>query len=200
MQHPRIKALRSLLCCALVWIIPSQAAPNIQLKILEGDGETYATGSRATRGITVLVTDQAGNPIENAAVSFKLPDQGPSGTFTATERTQTVTTGADGRATVWGMQWNKTPGTTEVLVTAVKNEARASIVVKQVLSDKVPAEAGGEGEFRSSHHSAKWIIIGAAVAGAAAAGMMAMHSHSSSSTASTPAISIGSPTITVSHP
>lgn len=189
------------MCCALAWTVPSQAAPTIQLKILEGEGTTYSPGSRATRGITVLVTDASGNPVENAAVTFRLPDQGPSGEFSPGKRSQTVTTGTDGRATVWGMQWNKTPGQVEILITAAKNDARASVVATQTLGDSTKLQSGGEGVFESSHHgNGKWILIGVAVAGAAAAGMMLAHSHGSSSSAATPALSIGTPTITVSHP
>lgn len=196
-----MRALRSLFCCALAWTVPSQASPTIQLKILEGEGTTYSTGSRATRGITVLVADESGKPIENAAVTFRLPDQGPSGEFASGKRTQTFTTSADGRATVWGMQWNKTAGQVEILVTATKNDARASIAVTQTLTDSSAPVSGGEGNFTSSHHGyGKWVLIGVAVAGAAAAGMMLAHSHGSSTSTTTPALSIGTPTITVSHP
>ena len=67
-------------------------------------------GGRATRGLTVQVTDEAGKPVEGASVSFRLPDSGPAGTFASGSRTEIVTTGGDGRAGVWGMQWNRTAG------------------------------------------------------------------------------------------
>ena len=185
--------------------------------MVEGDGIVYQTGSRATRGLTVLVTDETGNPVANAAVSFKLPDQGSSGVFSSGLRTEVVTTGADGRATVWGMQWNKTAGTVEIRITAVKDQARAGIISTQQLSDTVgltagaPA-AGGQGVFAAPHKShAKWLVIGAIVIGAAAAGVVvAERSHSSSDSAvvSTTSVTvigigppiIGSPTVTVGHP
>jgi hypothetical protein len=41
------------------------------------DGAVYRKGARATRGLTVLVTDETGKPLEHAAVSFRLPEEGP---------------------------------------------------------------------------------------------------------------------------
>jgi hypothetical protein len=145
----------------------------VQLKVVDGDGATYRTGTRATRGLTVLVTDETGKPVDMAAVSFRLPDGGASGTFGSGLRTEIVTTGADGRATVWGMQWNKTPGPVEIRVTAIKEQARAGIISTQYLSDSVAAKSGGEGVFTASQGGHKWLwiagAIGVGVVGAGAA-------------------------------
>ena len=99
----------------------------VQLSVVEGDGATFQPGSRATHGLTVLVTDDAGQPVDMAAVSFRLPDEGASGTFSSGLRTEVVTTGPDGRASVWGMKWNNTPGTVQIRISAVKGTARAGI-------------------------------------------------------------------------
>ncbi|HLH00049.1 MAG TPA: hypothetical protein VKX49_27310 [Bryobacteraceae bacterium] len=163
----------------------------------------YRTGARATRGLTVLVSDEAGKPVPNAAVSFRLPDSGPSGVFSSGLRTEIVNTGPDGRASVWGMQWNKTPGPVEIRITAVKEQARAGILSTQYLNDVAAPEAGSDGVFKASHHSkTKWLVIGALVGGAAAAGMAFGQSHAGSPAAATaPAgISIGNPSIIVGHP
>lgn len=168
---------------------------------------TYRSGARATRGITVLVTDETGKPVEGAVVSFQLPDQGPSGVFNSGRRTETVTSGADGRATVWGMQWNKSAGAVEIRITAVKDQARAGIVATQYLNDTVVAQtgvpqAGGEGVFQASHKGhGKWLLIGAVAGGAAAAGIVFARSASKANPATPPVgISIGSPSIIVGHP
>jgi hypothetical protein len=196
-----------LLCCALIGAVASNASPTFQLKVVEGEGVTYRTGARATRGITVLVTDETGKPVENAAVSFQLPDQGPSGVFNSGRRTETVTSGEDGRATVWGMQWNKSAGPVEIRITAVKDQARAGIVATQYLNDTVVPSAvpqtGGEGVFRASHKGrGKWLLIGALAGGAAAAGMAFGHSQGAKTNPAAPpvGISIGSPSIIVGHP
>lgn len=175
----------------------------VQLRVVEGDGVTYRTGTRATRGLTILVTDETGKPVDMAAVSFRLPDEGASGTFNTGLRTEIVTTGPDGRASVWGMQWNKTAGPVEIRVTAVKEQARAGIISTEYLSDSVAAAAGGEGTFTASHGGHKWLWIAAAAVGAAGAGAAFVLSKGSSPTSSTSPVtglSIGNPSITVGHP
>jgi hypothetical protein len=174
------------------------------LKVVEGEGVVYRTGTRATRGLTVLVTDETGKPVEMATVSFRLPDEGASGTFGSGLRTEIATTGPDGRATVWGMQWNKTPGPVEIRITAIKDQARAGLVSTQYLSDSVAAKAGGEGVFSASHGEHKWLWIGAIAASAVGAGVAFGVSKGSSTPASTtsvvPGLSIGTPSIIVGHP
>ena len=202
MQKLGVTHWRGLLCCVLAWAIPSNASVIIQLKVVEGEGMVYRTGARASRGLTVLVTDEAGKPVSNAAVSFRLPDSGPSGLFSTGLRTEIVNTGADGRASVWGMQWNKTAGPMEIRVTAVKDQARAGIISTQYLNDTAAPQAGSEGVFKASHKSkTRWLLIGALVGGAAAAGMAFGQSHSATPAAVAPAsLSIGTPSIIVGHP
>ena len=180
-----------------------QASAILQIRVLEGEGAVYAIGSRATRGITVQVTDETGQPVDSVAVSFRLPDDGPGGAFSTGLRTEIVTTRTDGRATVWGMRWNRNAGPFEVRVTAAKGEARAGIVVSQYLSDKVAAStSGGNGEFRATHSYKKWLLIGAAVGGAAAGGLVLGSRRAGESAWAAPSTlpppSIGTPVIVVS--
>ena len=203
MQHRVIKAGRGFLGCALAFAISANASVIVQLKVVDGEGVTYRTGTRATRGLTVLVTDETGKPVDMAAVSFRLPDEGASGTFNSGLRTEIVTTGPDGRATVWGMQWNKTAGPVEIRVTAIKEQARAGIISTEYLSDSVAAQTGGEGVFRSSHGGHKWLWIAGAVAvgvGAGAAFFLLNKSKTTSNPTSTSGIVVGSPSVIVSAP
>ncbi len=203
MQPHGISAARSVLCCALAIVVSANASVIVQLRVVEGEGTTYRTGSRATRGVTVLVTDEAGLPVDMASVSFRLPDQGASGTFNSGLRTEVVTTGPDGRASVWGMQWNKTPGTIQIRITAIKQQARTGIVSTQYLSDSVAPKAGGEGVFTASHQGHKWLWIGMLAAGAAAGGAYALlrsQGSPASSNTSTTGISIGTPSVVVGQP
>jgi hypothetical protein len=190
---------------ALLATLPIHAAAIIQLRVVEGEGAVYAIGSRATRGLTIQVTDETGKPVEAAAVSFRLPEDGPGGVFGTGLRTEVVTTRADGRATVWGMKWNRTPGAFEIRVTAARDQARAGIVVGQYLSDKVAPGAGGTGEFHASHSWHKWMVVGAAAGGGALAVMAfskrAAASSSSSTTPETQPPQIGTPIVTIGlHP
>jgi hypothetical protein len=208
MQVQGITPWRGILCCALAFAVSANASVIVQLKVIEGEGGVYRTGSRATRGLTVLVTDETGKPVPMAAVSFRLPDEGASGTFSSGLRTEIVTTGPDGKASVWGMQWNKTPGPVEIRITAIKEQARAGLISTQYLSDSTGVnpgvtKSGGDGVFTASH-SHKWLWIAAIAAGAAGAGAaFSLSKGSSSAPSSSPAvvgISIGSPTIIVGHP
>ena len=162
------------------------------------------TGTRATRGISVQVTDEAGKPVDGAAVSFRLPDEGPSGVFASGLRTEVVTTKADGRATIWGMQWNKTPGQLEIRITAVKDQARAGIVSSQYLSDTGAAKSGGSsaGGFQASHHSRnKWLLVTVAVAGAGAGLVFARSPQTAAPTvAPIASTQVGSPGILIGRP
>ncbi len=157
-----------ILICILAFS-PLHAAVIVQLRVLEGDGAVYPVNSRATRGLTVQVTDESGQPVNGATVSFRLPDQGAGGTFSTGLRTEVVTTQVDGRATVWGMQWNKTPGQFDIRITAVREQARAGIMSTQYLSDATAEKVAGNtaSKFQASHHGRnRWLMIGAIAAGA----------------------------------
>lgn len=171
----------------------------LQIKVIEGEGAVYAIGGRATRGVTVQVTDETGKPAEGATVSFRLPETGPAGTFASGSRTEIVTTGADGRAGVWGMQWNRTAGSLEVRITALKGQTRAGTTCSMYLSDSPEARASTARVGPKGH---KWLWIALAVGGAAAAGVAATAlAGKPAATSSTSAgFSIGSPTIILGHP
>lgn len=203
MQAHATNAASSVLCCVLALSVSANASVIVQLRVVEGEGTTYRIGTRASRGLTVLVTDEGGRPLDMASVSFRLPDQGATGTFSSGLRTEVVTTGPDGRASVWGMQWNKTSGMVQIRITAVKEQARAGIISTQYLSDSVTPTAGGEGVFKASHGGHKWLWI-AAIAGLAAGGAgYAVLRSQGASNPTNPALaglSIGTPSIIVGHP
>lgn len=195
--------MRGILCCAVALAVSAHASVIVQLQVVEGEGVTYQPGTRATRGITVLVTDEAGQPVNMAAVSFRLPDQGATGTFSSGLRTEVVTTGPDGRASVWGMKWNSTPGTVQMRITAVKDQARAGIISTQYIAEHAALTAGGQGEFKASHGGHKWIwfAVAAAAGGAGAFAFLRSRSPSGAGANSADAgISIGAPSVIVSHP
>src|SRR5258706_7127832 len=137
--------LAASLAAMLAW---GADTPSIlTLRVAEGDGAAYPIGSRATRGLTVLVTDETGRPVEGATVSFTLPAEGPGGVFSTGGRTEIAATHADGRAAVWGMQWNRTAGAFEIRITAVKGQARAGVVSSQSLSNAPEARDATAGKL-----------------------------------------------------
>ena len=169
----------------------------LQIRILEGEDAVYATGSRATRGITVLVTGETGKPIEGASVSFRLPADGPTGTFASGSKTEIVTTRADGRAAVWGMPWNRTAGRVDIRITTAKGEARAGTVCPIYLSDALSRrEAAPSGRASSPPpRSRKWLWVTLAVVGAVGGGVAAtgLSGKPSTASASVVVLRIGSP-------
>jgi len=181
-------------------LLRAQQDPAIlQIKVVEGDAAVYSTGSRATRGITIQVTDESGRPVDGAIVSFRLPEDGPSGLFSNGTKTEIATTRPDGRASAWGMQWNRNPGMLEMRITAAKGATRAGIVCSQYLTD-APDTSSSKVHVSSGSHKWLWIAL---AAGGAAAGVAAAAAIGKGSTSTAPApagLSIGSPTIILGHP
>jgi hypothetical protein len=175
---------------------PADAPAVLQLKVVEGEGNAYATGSRATHGITVLVSDETGKPVEGATVNFKLPGEGPSGSFASGSKIEIVTTRPDGRASAWGMQWNRTAGLLEIQVTAMKAGVRAGIVCPQYLSDSI----SGPNRSAAGGGSHKWLWIGLIAVAAAGGAVAALVSSKTPNTPEPPAVTIGAPTISLGHP
>lgn len=196
-------------------VVPPPAATRevaiLQIRVVEGEGAVQSAGSRATRGLSVEVTDETGKPVGGAAVNFRLPDEGPGGVFANGMKTEVVITAPDGRATLWGMQWNRVEGPFQIRVTAAKGEARAGTVVGQYLSQAVAAKQGAASSARSvavpGKSRSKWLWIGLVVAGTAvgggmAAGLVKSSKTSASTTAAstTPTLTVGVPSITIGKP
>ena len=192
--------MRRYLCLLLALFVPcpAQDIALLNLRVSEGEGATYATGSRATRGITVEITDELARPVSGATVSFVLPDTRPTGVFTNGGRTEVAISSAEGRASVWGMQWDKAAGDVEVRITAAKGSVRAGTVVRIHLAEAAPG-ASREG---SSHRLRNYLIIAGAVVAAAAAGAaLGGHGSEASSAAPTPSAPvIGAPAVSIGRP
>jgi hypothetical protein len=187
------------LAAALAW---GADAPSIlTIRVAEGDGAAYPTGSRATRGLTVLVTDEGGRPVDGATVSFTLPAEGPGGVFSTGGRTEIAATRADGRAAVWGMQWNRTAGPFEIRITAVKGQARAGVVSSQSLSNASEARAAAPERTLAARggHKLLWIslVVAAGAAAVGVAGVAARKSSAAAASSVTTPLKIGTPTISL---
>jgi len=172
----------------------------LQIRIVEGEGESYAAGSRAVKGITVEITDEAGHPVTGAAVSFRLPEDGASGVFQNGTRTEIASTGASGRATVWGMKWNKVTGPVVVRVTAAKGETRAGALVKQSVVE--PSQIAGPANTNRRirvRRGSKWVWI-STIAAAAAGGGLAFGARGTGGGASNGASTAGAGSVTIGNP
>jgi len=174
----------------------------LQIQVSGGEGAVHAAGARDSRGIAVVVTDETGRPVEGAAVSFHLPEQGPSGTFVNGLRTEVAVTDDRGRAAVHSIEFNRVPGRFEIRIVASKEQARAGTVSFQYIAGPSPGAAATEAKG-GGHHRKRWLMVAAVVAGAGAAGgtMALVHSPPATATAeSTPILTIGPPSITVGKP
>jgi hypothetical protein len=181
----------------------------LQIRVIEGEGAVHAPGSRSTRPLTVEVTDETGKPVEGAAVSFHLPEEGPGGVFGNGMRTEVAVTDSHGNASVHGLQLNRASGPFQIRIVASKEQARAGMVSFQYIagtgSGAVPG--GHPATAGSSHGYRKWIVVALVVGGGAAAGILAAGRSGSTpapSAPTTPAqtvtLTIGAPTITVGKP
>ena len=174
----------------------------LQIRVTEGEGAVHLPGSRSTRPITVEITDETGKPVAGAAVSFHLPGDGPGGTFVNGLRTEVVITDAYGSASLHGLLANRLPGRFQIRVLASKEQARAGTVSFQYVAES----RGGAAKMSAAPSSRrKWIVVAAVVAGGAVAAMVAGRGGAASPAPVSgapvlPAVSIGSPGITVGKP
>ena len=173
----------------------------LQVRAVEGDGMVYATGGRATRGITVEVTDELGKPVDGATLSFRMPEQASTGTFQNGTRTEIVTSGPDGRAGVWGMRWSRTPGTVVVQITAVKGQTRAGTTITQTISEVSSIPVAQRNDPYRVQARRRWVWVSLVAAGAAGGGL-ALGARSSKPAATAPAtlLTIGRPVISLGAP
>jgi hypothetical protein len=134
----RSRCVATLLSFSL--IVGAQEA--LTLKIRPADGTQLQQSLNPTERITIIVVveDSAGKPISQAAVSFRLPEQGPTGLFTNGLRSEIAITGPDGRASLAPIQWTGAPGTVPLRVTAAKGDLRAGVILNIELTqnDAVP--------------------------------------------------------------
>ena len=202
----------------LAWTLPAARVAwadtvILQLQILEGENAVFAASSRALKPVTVRLTNEIGAPVPGVAVSFRLPEEGVTGTFQNGLRTDMVLSGPDGKAVSPNIIWGPLAGPARLRVTAALEEARAGALVPVYVSgdnvivagaaispqqtprfDSAPAPT-----LKQKRRWSRWIV--AAAAGAGAGLVMTLvktpGAGSSTTTVSGPTVSIGQPTITV---
>jgi hypothetical protein len=199
----------------LLVLAPVAAASGLRLRAVEGSGMVVSPGAASPRKIVVAAEDDQGHALKDITVRFRLPAEGPSGRFASGLASETVVTGADGRATVLGIAWNGEPGRVILSVTASAPGDAAELEIPIEISGGRAAagrKAAADGSVNppSRGSGRKWAIAVAAIGGAAALGLAAKGSHGGSS--STPPVVpppvtppvvppvIGAPVIVISGP
>ena len=86
------------------------------------------------RPLVVEVTDETGAHVDHAIVSFRLPEDGISGTFRSGLKTEILTTGDGGHATLRTLLAGGFAGQFQVRVMVAKGEARAGTLSTQFIA------------------------------------------------------------------
>jgi hypothetical protein len=153
--------------------------------------------------VIVEITGETGKPVEGAAVTFRLPEQGPTGEFSSGKRTEVLSTGADGRVEVWGMQWGRDAGALQLRITAAKGTARGGMVCVLYLSDAPVLKSAEQGPSSKVGSTKKklWITLAlAAAATGAVIGMAGSKVPAAIAPGTVESVQIGAPTITIGRP
>lgn len=109
---------------------------DLQLRVVEGSAPEAKVNS-TLKGLTVAVTNATGAPIADAAVAFRLPDNGATGTFPDGSHAAVAYTDTSGRANFTGLHWNQTPGSVAMRVTATKGTSHAALLLNKTLTSDV---------------------------------------------------------------
>ncbi|MGA2433887.1 MAG: hypothetical protein ABSG25_01235 [Bryobacteraceae bacterium] len=172
---------------------------TLQIRVPPGDQSVRVAGAR-TAGVAVQVIDPSGKPFPGVAVTFRMPDEGPGGSFGDGLNSAIVTTGPDGRAMSSPIRWGPLSGVCEIRVTAAKNGVSTGTTLPVEISELKASITTVRSSAGARHSSTKWILIAAAIGAGAAVGL-AMGGHGHSATSSGPApVQIGSPTVTITAP
>lgn len=186
-------------CLAAQTSAPSAPAV-LTIRVVQDSGPVHAMGSRGASILTVEVIDDAGNPVENAAVSFRLPASGPGGVFSNGLTTEVVITGRDGRAALSRVRFNKTAGPFDIRVTAVKGQVRAGTAIPRQLSTPGGAKTAGQAAYHAPRKRFKTILLVAGVAAGSVAAGLAYSRKTGSAASSGDSLSVGMPTVTIGAP
>lgn len=147
-----------------------------------------------SRPLVVEVTDETGMRVDNALVSFVLPDEGVSGLFGNGLKTEIART-EDGRASVRSLYAGGFAGQFQIRVTAAKGEARAGTISTQFVAPDLRKHAA-----RSilTAHPHTWEAAGLPLAASAAGYVKNTRTENPAHAQSPP--TIGPPTVVIGKP
>jgi hypothetical protein len=170
-------AMRHLAILLALWIpTTTQAAPMLNLVVVEGEGATNNIRQRTARAPVVQVEDENHKPVAGAIVVFTLPSNGAGGTFANGARTLTMVSDSKGQAVANGFRPNGLKGQFKIHVNASFQGLTAVVAITQS-----NAALTATGAVASAGVSAKLIVV-LAVLGAAAAGGAYWATHNGSNT------------------
>lgn len=159
---------------------PSATPGTLKITPLLGDGAINSIASGVVTAPVVEVRDENDRPVEGATVTFSLPAQGPGGFFVNNAVEYRTRTNVSGQATVAGYRANGQAGQFEIRVTAVYQDRRGEVVIRQTNSTGAIALDREPPPKKSSRR--KWILISAVTAAAAVAVVLLAGGNDSSTT------------------
>jgi hypothetical protein len=115
----------SLLAACLLGPLCAQDAAQLEIRLLS-IGSLEQNVNVESQPIKIVIEDSQGHPVANAAVAFRLPEEGATGSFSNGLRTDVVLTSADGTAQAGPIQWGPQPGSVALRISAIKAGARGS--------------------------------------------------------------------------
>lgn len=191
MSHSRKPHIQSVTPVAIVSLLlngmllppasAQQEPEKYEIEIVRGANLVNSVKRRVATEPIVEVHDRNKKPVGGVILTFTLPQSGPGGTFTATgSNIATVTTGADGRATMPMFQANNQTGSYNINVSGSANGQTFSNVITVT----------NTGSAFGGHGTALTVGIFVAAAAGIAAGIAAGRGGSSKTT-----VTPGTPTI-----
>lgn len=133
----RTFSVRNVLAQALVLLmvrgqLPAQdAAPKLNIVVINGDGAINNIKSRTARETIVEVRDENNKPVAGAAVVFLLPDSGPGLVASNGSRMITTMTDSSGRAAARGLRPNGQSGRFNIQVRANFQQSTGQLIIAQ---------------------------------------------------------------------
>ena len=120
--------------------LPSAGEPAevLQIRLVDAEQKPVQAGSRSVNGFKVEVTDSAGAAVKDAAVVFRLPDSGATGSFADGTHSAVVYTTSSGNADTGPVQWSGEPGPTTLRITATKSNSHAGLLFEQAIAPNQP--------------------------------------------------------------
>jgi hypothetical protein len=146
------------------WLQSQTAPTEMNLVVVEGEGQSNNIGQRVSRPPLVRVEDENHRPVVGAAVVFTLPTEGATGEFGGGSKTITVITDSQGEAAAKGLKINRAPGKLPIHVNASYRGLMAKAIINEIVVAPPGAKVGGGG---SGKIVLVLVIIGAAAAGGA---------------------------------
>jgi hypothetical protein len=186
-QHSKVRIVSATVMTALLLqpLGAQDTSPDTsekyEIQIVRSANLVNSVKRRVATEPIVEVHDRNKKPVGGIILTFTLPQTGPGGTFTATgSNIATVTTGADGQATMPPFQSNSQNGSYNITVSGSANGVTFSTVI--------PVSNGG---VAFAHSTALKLIIVGAVAAGITSGLVVSQGGSSKTTITPGTPSVG---------